>query len=352
MKRVGYLFQNIITFENLYQAAFAVLRGKRKQNEACDFFKNLEANIFKLQKELRLGTWLPGEYRSFWIHEPKKRLISAAPIRDRIVHHALIQVIEPVFERRFISHSYACRKGKGTHKARAYFHQEIKKSRYVLKMDIKKFFPSIDHEILKKMICKTIKDKQVLNLCNLIIDRANAQERVCEYFPGDSLLTPQQRRIGIPIGNLTSQFFANVYLNQLDQFVVNTFKQNSYLRYVDDFCVFGKSKQELRVIRKEIVNYLYSLRLKLNERKSRIRQLKEGIEFLGFLYRDNHIRLSSRGIKINRKRMKRLEKEYSESSIEWSDVKASLDAWNHHASYGNTWHLRKDIFRNYSFKVK
>ncbi len=219
MKRAGNLWDKVTSFENLHRAFYQVLRGKRRSPGACALFVNLEKNLFALQKELISHRYIPGDYHTFWINEPKSRLISAAPVRDRIVHHALVNVIEPIFEPRFIYHSYACRKCKGTHRGLRQFVKWVRSSRYVLKMDIRKFFPTVDHEILKTCIRRAVKDPEVLRLCDLIIDRSNDQEQVIQYFPGDDLFTPVTCRKGIPIGNLTSQFFANVYLDALDHFI-------------------------------------------------------------------------------------------------------------------------------------
>jgi retron-type reverse transcriptase len=220
MHRAGNLCDSVASFENLYAAAYRVLRGKRDRAAAGDFFSDLEGSLFRLQEELRGGSYRPGGYRTFWIREPKPRLISAAPFRDRVVHHALVNVIEPVFERRFIHHSYACRTGKGTHACLDQFVRRARSSRYVLKMDVARFFPSLDHGVLKEQIRRAIKDPRVLALCDVIIDGSNEQEQVANFFPGDGLLAPLEHRHGIPIGNLTSQFYANVYLDALDHFVV------------------------------------------------------------------------------------------------------------------------------------
>jgi RNA-directed DNA polymerase len=169
MQRATDLWHEVTSFHNLYCAAYRVLRGKRDQIRAGEFFLHLEENLLRLQKELHAQTYRPGAYRTFWITEPKPRMISAAPFRDRVVHHALVHVIEPIFERRFIHHSYACRTGKGTHRALQQFVTWVRSSRYVLKMDIHKFFPSLDHDVLKTSLRRTIKDPQVLWLCDRLI---------------------------------------------------------------------------------------------------------------------------------------------------------------------------------------
>ncbi|HIC76905.1 MAG TPA: RNA-dependent DNA polymerase, partial [Candidatus Dadabacteria bacterium] len=214
MKRVGNLWSNIIDFDNLLFASRKAQRGKRFQENVLRFNYDLEAELFDIRDELMEKTYQPGEYKTFEIYEPKKRMISAAPYRDRVVHNALCNVIEPIFEKSFIYDSYANRKEKGTHKALDRFVKYFRSSQYVLKCDIVKYFPSIDHEILKNLLRRKIKCKDTLWLINLIIDNSNPQIPANEYFEGDDLFTPFERKKGLPIGNLTSQFFANIYLNQ------------------------------------------------------------------------------------------------------------------------------------------
>lgn len=349
MKREGDLWADVLAFENLHRAAYQVLRGKRGQVRAGYFFFDLEGELLRLHRELASGKYHPGSYRTFWISDPKPRLISAASFRDRVVHHALVNVIEPVFERRFVHHSYACRKGKGNHRALERFVRWARSSRYVLKLDIRKFFPSIDHDVMKQAIRKTIKDRRVLDLCDRIIDGSNPQEPVAMHFPGDDLLSPARRRRGIPIGNLTSQFFANVYLDGLDHFVKERLRVKRYLRYVDDLACFGDDKSVLRDWRDAISEYLLGLRLRLNEGKSRIRRLGEGIEFLGFVVLPDRLRLNARSIRRMRRRVAALREAYARGSIGWPGVEASLQAWNAHASHGDTWRLRDDVFRQAVF---
>lgn len=349
MHRVGGLWENVTSFKNLYHAAYRVLRGKRGQICAGDFFANLEGNLLRLQHELCSQDYRPGGYRTFWIKEPKPRLISAAPFRDRVVHHALVNVIEPIFDARFISHSYACRPGKGTHRALQQFVAWARSSRYVLKMDIKKFFPSIDHDVLKERLRRTLKDPEVLWLCDLIIDHSNEQEPIVQHFPGDDLFTPLARRRGIPIGNLTSQFFANVYLDALDHFVKERLGIERYLRYVDDFCCCHDDKHLLTETRQAIAEFLLGLRLRLNEGKSRVRQLKEGIEFLGFVMLPYRLRLNQRAVRRQRQRLRQLQRAYASGVLSWSEVAASLRAWHAHAAQGTTWRLRVAVFRQAVF---
>lgn len=211
MKRYGGLWPDIIEFENLLRAARQAQRGKRFRENVLAFNYHLERELFTLQRELAQHTYRPGAYRTFEIKDPKPRQISAAPYRDRVVHHALCNVIMPLLERSLIHDTYANRVGYGTHRALKRFTEWARSHRYCLQCDIQKYFPSIDHEILKELIRqKMIKCPETLWLIELIIDGSNDQIPVMEYFPGDDLLTPVQRRRGLPIGNLTSQFFANL----------------------------------------------------------------------------------------------------------------------------------------------
>jgi Reverse transcriptase (RNA-dependent DNA polymerase) len=238
MRRYGHLWEGMISFENLLRAAEKARRGKRFKPGVARFFFNLERELVRLHDELRSMTYRPGPYRTFMIYEGKPRQISAAPFRD----HALTGVLDPIFERSFVYDSYACRKGKGTHAAVDRCQAFARHHAFVLKADVRRFFPSIDHEILKSQIARRIKDPHVLSLVNMIVDHSNPQPSVIAWFPGDDLFTPTERRRGLPLGNQTSQFFANVYLDPLDHFVMDRLGL-SYVRYVDDFLVFSETNR-------------------------------------------------------------------------------------------------------------
>lgn len=230
MKRYGNLWTEIVGFTNLLKAARKAQKGKRFHPNILQFNTALEFELLKLQEQLTNKTYQPGNYRTFRIFEPKPRLISAAPYRDRVVHHTLCNVICPLFEKSFIPDSYANRVGLGSHRALKRFTEFARSSQFILQCDIKKYFPSIDHQILKSLVHRKIKCSDTLWLIDLLIDHSNPQEASLEYFPNDDLLTPLERRKGLPIGNLTSQFFANVYLNNFDHFVKEKLKAKKYLR--------------------------------------------------------------------------------------------------------------------------
>jgi len=181
VKTHKHLFDRIVTYENLLAAALRAARGKRARPNVAEFFADLDGNVLRLHRELSSGDWQPGGYRTFWILQPKKRLISAAPFRDRVVHHALCRVIEPLFEPMFIHDSYACRKGKGTHAAVDRYTEFSRKNRYVLKCDIQRFFPGIDHAALLDLLERRIACRRTLGLLCTIVESSNSQEPLCNY---------------------------------------------------------------------------------------------------------------------------------------------------------------------------
>lgn len=343
MKTHKNLFDKIVDYENMLMAAAKAQRGKRFEPCVLAFNHEMEKNLFKLQDELKNGSYQPGPYYGFYIHEPKKRLISAAPYRDRVVHHALCNIIEPVFEKVFIYDTYACRKEKGTHRAVLRYSEYCRQNKYVLKCDIKKYFPSIDHQILKKLIRRKIACKQTLWLVDKIIDNSNPQEEVLEYYPGDDLFTPGERRKGIPIGNLTSQFFANIYLNDLDHFIKEKLFCRNYIRYCDDFVLFCDDKAKLHEWRQAIISHLETLRLKLHENKSQVSPVKKGTTFLGFRIYPEYRRLVRENLVLARRRLKKLKEALLAGEKDLSACRNSIMAWFGHARWADTFMLRKQI---------
>ena len=373
MKTYNRLFNRICSFENLLLAARKAQDGKRFQEEVARFNFHLERELYRLQEELQTRIYRPGPYHEFHIYEPKLRKISAAPYRDRVVHHALCNVIEPIFDRTFIFDSYACRKGKGTHKAVDRFTEFCRKSDYVLKCDIKKYFPSIDHGILKTRFRKKIRDANVLWLMDLIVDFSNPQEglldeqdtardRPSPYGSGDILgavrdgfSLPDEagtvRRRGIPIGNLTSQFYANIYLNGFDHFVKETLKCKHYIRYVDDFVVLDNDKARLHQVKAEMEAYLAQhLRLRLHEHKCQISPVKTGTDFLGYRVFPTHRLLRQTSVTRARRRLRRLQRDYAAGEISQEAVKHSVQSWLGHVKHADTYGLRRAIFSQITFR--
>lgn len=341
MKTYRDLFGQIISWENLLIAAGRAEKNKRRRPDVVRFHFNLEAELLRLQQELAAKTYRPGPYRAFRITDPKERLISAAPYRDRVVHHALCNVIEPLFEKTFIYDSYANRMGKGTHRAIERYQYYARKYPYVLKCDIRKFFPSIDHAILKQEIRWKIACPDTLWLCDLIIDNSNPQEEHLVYFPGDDLFTPAQRRRGLPIGNLTSQFWANVYLNRFDHHVKETLVAPGYIRYVDDFVLFASDKPTLHAWKRALTGYLQSLRLVPHPTKTQVHRVTDGVPFLGFrvypyrrqVKKENQHRAERHLLQLARRRRRSPEK-----------LEASLNSWLGHARFGHSRRMENRVF--------
>lgn len=346
------LFDRLASFENLYLAARQAQRGKRFQPGVARFHHDLAANLVNLRDELLDGRYRPGPYRTFTIYEPARRFISAAPYRDRVVHHALCNVMEPLFERSFIFDSYANRVGKGTHRALDRCTQYARRFRYVMQGDVRLFFPSIDHEILSARLARRIRDPRVMDLARTIIAHSNPQPPAEAYFPGDDLFTPFERRKGLPIGNLTSQFWANVYLDPLDHYFRDQLGVPGYIRYVDDFLVFASDRALLADWQDAAWRQLEGMRLLLNERKSHIYPVEEGIPFLGFRVFPHLRRLLPQSVKRARRRLARLAAAYENGETDMDAVSRSISAWVAHAAHGDTKGLRRRVLGGVVFRAR
>jgi retron-type reverse transcriptase len=343
--QVAGVYADIYSWQNLYTAYRRAACGKRSQVPAAAFEYRLEDNLITLQDELASETYRPGRYHSFTIHEPKRRLISAAPFRDRIVHHALCQVIEPAFERSFIYHSYANRLGRGTHRALDTCQQWALCYPYVLQCDVRQFFPSIDHSILQRILNRRIQDGAIRRLIALILESGIgvlSEEYEMVYFPGDDLFVINRPR-GLPIGNLTSQFWANCYLNGFDHFVTRELECHAYLRYVDDFLLFADDKATLWSWRAAIIERLADLRLTLHTEQAHPRPVTEGIPFLGFVVYPTYRLLKRRKGIAYRRRLTGLLAAYRRQEISREVLDRSVQGWINHARYGDTWGLRREM---------
>lgn len=343
MKRHGNLYQQIVSFENIFYASRKARKGKRFKRSTALFEFALEKNIYKIIECLKNKTYEPGCYRDFFIYDPKLRLISAAPYFDRVIHHAIINVIEPLIGKAFIYDTYACIRNKGTHRAVRRYKKFQENNKYVLKCDIRKYFPTVDHNILIKKLEKKIKCKDTLWLLKKIINSRKESENQF-YFPGDDLFTPMQREKGIPIGNLTSQFFANLYLNDFDHYVKEQLRIKYYIRYCDDFVIFDNCKNKLNKIKNNIQNFLDTERLKLHKNKTRVYRTSDGVDFLGYRIYPEYTKVRKSIVKAYRKRLKILEKNYNKGKIELDKVKASLMSWIGHVKHADSYSLRGEMF--------
>ena len=338
------LFGRLACFQALYAAARRAIKGKRKKPGAASFFANLEGELLALERQLCDGSYRPGRYVAFEVNDPKKRIVSAAPFRDRIVHHALCAVVEPIFEKGFIDHTFANRIGKGTHRAVATYEHYRDRHAHVLRFDIYRYFPAIDHAILKSDFRRRIACRSTLALLDLIVDASNRQEPVNLYFDGDDLFAPFRRRRGLPIGNLTSQFFANLYLDGFDHFVTEVLRA-PYLRYVDDFALFHDEPAVLAQWQARIEHYLVGRRLKLHPRKTMVLACSMPAHFLGFeLYAGGRRRLPEDNLRRFRNRLRGLRDRWRAGAIDLDDIDAWVGAWVAHAEHADTWRLRHAIF--------
>lgn len=263
-KRIGFLFEKTFTLENLYEAFLIARKGKRKKLGTLRFEKNLGAELQALHDELQNGTYKPKPYTQFKVYEPKERIINAPAFRDLVVQHAIYKIIYPIFDKTFIDTSYACRKGGGTHKASVYTQKQLRKysgELYFVKLDIRKFFYSIDRNILRKQFEKKIKDKRYVDL-------------MCEF-------AQMNTDKGIPIGNLLSQIYALIYMNPVDHFIKRSIKCKSYVRYVDDFVLIGLTLEEAKEAQKLCEKFVQD-ELNLELSHWHIQKIKRGINFVGY----------------------------------------------------------------------
>ncbi|MFA5945992.1 MAG: reverse transcriptase domain-containing protein [Patescibacteria group bacterium] len=268
------LFGHIWKTENLFKAWELFKRGKTSRDDVKKFSRNLEEHIYLLQNDLRTGVYRHGPYERFVVHDPKQRTIHKAQVRDRVVHQAIVNVIEPIFEKRFIHDSYSCRVSKGTHAAVTRFRSFLRSASvnntrtvYILKCDVKKFFAAVDHQILLDLLRRHIDDGPTNLLLEYIVHTFSSSEGK-----------------GIPLGNLTSQLFANVYLHELDWYVKQTLRIQHYVRYCDDFVIITQSRDEAWMLAQKIEEFLHGhLTLDLHPNKVSVRTWKQGVDFLGYV---------------------------------------------------------------------
>ncbi len=349
MRRYGGLWDQVVRWENLLLAAKKAQRGKRARHAVAGFNFDQERELLAIQSELTDGSYRPGAFRSHWVTRPKARMISVAPYRDRVVHHALMNVLEPILDRHFHPDSYACRKGKGTHAAANRLQRLMGRKRYALQCDIRKFFPSIDHEVMKATFRRLIKDPRVLWLMDLIVDASNEQERAVAWYPGDDLLTPLERRHGLPIGNLTSQWFANWMLNDLDHWVTSHLGVGGYVRYCDDFILLDDDWRVLRRALGSVVEHLRSKRLSLHGRKVVLRPTRCGVTFVGYRIWPTHRIVRKDNVRAFRRRVRWMRQAYREGRVGLDHIQPRLASWIAHARQAASERLIARLSREWRF---
>lgn len=336
MKRSSIGIQDIATFENAEDAYRKARKCKRYREEVLRFTDNLEEELYSLVDDLLAGIYRQGEARRFVIYEPKKRDIYALPFRDRVVQHMINSKIEPIIEKRFYYHSYACRKGKGMHKAADYAQECLRnlsfegKQVYALKADIHKYFNSVDHEVLKQILSRIFKDKGLLTLLFYVIDSYGEDGR------------------GLPVGNLLSQLFANMVLNELDDFVKNELGVKYYIRYMDDFIIIHNDREHLEEVLQKIKAFLGKwLKLTLNP-KTQIINTKNGLDFCGYRIYKDYRKIRKRSPKHIRAAIRA----YRSGKITKEKLLMIYTSWKGHAEHADTYKLRMKIKGQIEAEIK
>lgn len=336
MKRSSIGIQDIATFENAEDAYRKARKCKRYREEVLRFTDNLEEELYSLVDDLLAGTYQQGEARRFVIYEPKKRDIYALPFRDRVAQHMINSKIEPIIEKRFYYHSYACRKDKGMHKAADYAQECIRNLSFegcevlAIKGDIKQYFKNIDHRILKDILICIFKDGKLLALLYYIIGSYGEDGR------------------GLPVGNLLSQLFANLVLNELDDYVKNELQVKYYIRYMDDFVIIHNDREYLKDILKKIEEFLgEQLKLTLNP-KTRIINTKNGLDFCGYRIYKEYRKIRKRSPKHIRAAIRA----YRSGKITKEKLLIVYASWEGHAEHADTYRLSMKIKGQIEAEVK
>ncbi len=332
MRREKHLFERVVDFGNLYLAFLGASAGRRHRPAVPEFEHELETRLWEMHREVEAGTYRWGAYRRFFINDPKRRAIRAAPFRDRVLHHAIFNVLDPVFSRAFIADTYACIPGRGTHAAVRRFRQFVHARRgvgYVLQCDIKGYFASVDHGVLLDLLARRVGDARLLALLASLIDHG-------AETPGK----------GMPIGNLTSQLFANLYLDPLDHFVKETLRVRHYVRYMDDFVLLLDTRDDARLGLAQIETFLDEpLRLALNPRRVEIAPLSSPRDFLGYVhFPGGRTRVRRRSVRRLWRRLAALEERLESGRVLWPSARASVASWLGLAKHADAFRLSRAIF--------
>jgi len=333
---------------NLLLAYEKAAKGKRRRPDVAAFELDLEVELINLRAELVERRYQPSAFREFVIYDRKPRSICAAPFRDRVVHHAAMNLLGLNLERKLSAHCYACRQGKGAHAAVARYQHAAKHCAYALKLDISSYFPSIDHSLLKEQLARLTRDLDLLWLLHRIID-ASPEPVYAPAWSGADLVDLMQRRSGIPIGNLTSQHFGNLYLNDIDHWLDGDIRVCFWLRYVDDLIILGNDKQTLWGLLEELRERLAVLRLSIHPRKCELFRTSDGIDVLGYrvwprlkkLRRDNGYRY--------RRHLRKLAAAYNNGHVQLADVNSSVAAWLGHTRHADANALEREVLSSVSF---
>lgn len=354
MKTLKNVFEQVVDYDNLYRAYLNARLCKRYRYEVLNFSAHLEDNLVKLQKELIDRTYTLGKYREFYIYEPKKRLVMAQLFKDRVVQWAIYQVLNPVFAQGYITDSYACIKERGTHKAVKRLHYWLRQvgkkpeKYYFLKLDISKYFYRIDHDVLMGILKRKIHDDDMIFLLDKIVNSSETNFGLPPgKSPGEVKRSDRVSEKGMPVGNLSSQMFANLYLNELDQYCKRTLGIHFYVRYMDDVIILHQDKDQLHEWKRIIDTFLKEkLQLDLNE-KTCIRPITLGVEFCGYKIWNTHIKLrKSTALKMKRN-LKKLQKEYAAGEVTVEEAKQTISSYLGILKHCDSYSLKRTIFGEY-----
>ena len=340
MKRAGGLWPRVVAFEHLRESGRKAARGKRDGARVCRYLLDLEGETLRLQDELVDGSWRPGPVTRFEVHDPKRRTITVAPFRDRVVHHAVIGVLEPILDRRMAPASFACRKGMGTHAALDHAQRLLRRWPWFAKLDVEQCFASIRHDLVLAALARKVKDRRVLELFGRILGGPAEDER------------PEPGR-GLPIGNLTSQWSCNLLLDRLDHFVLGELRSPGYVRYMDDFVLFAGSKGEARSLRDAAEGFLiHELDLRPNPRAALLAPRSVGLPFLGWRLYPGTRRVRPGNLRRIRQRLRRRSWEVRTGRAPLATFHASLASTVAHLEHGSTRRLRRTWLADYPEPVR
>lgn len=340
MKKFQNIYSKIITLENVFQCWEEFRVGKKKRKDVLAFERYLEDNIFTLYQQLKEKTYKPSGYIGFYVRDPKMRLIHKATVADRVVHHLVSKELERIFEPTFYAHSYSCRINKGTHKGVLGFYSlALKASKnntktcWVVKCDVRKFFASVNQQTLLKILSKKIDDDDLLELLGKIV-----------YSFYSDITTDIANKKGIPIGNLTSQFFANIYLNELDQFVKHVLKVNYYVRYADDFVILSQDRSYLEELVLKIQEYLKNeLDLELHPNKIIFTKFRNGVDFLGYIVFPHYILPRTKTKRRVLRKIKDKIKEYKAGKIPIEKLNQTIQSYLGYLSHADSYKFCNEL---------
>lgn len=326
---------------SLWAATLRAARGKRSRASVARTLLEIEGTLLRLSDALMAGTWTPGMATARVVHDGKRRTITVSPFEDRIVHQAVCAVIGPLLERGLVHHTFACRVGRGTHAALAQATTWARRHRYFVRLDVRKYFPSLDHAILLGMLARDIPSEATLALCARILAAGAAapgEPPPRFHFAGDDLFTPWERPAGVPIGALTSQHFANRYLSPVDHRAKDRLRIRAYLRYMDDMLIFDDDPGRLISHGLAIEAACEQNRLRLHPWS--LQPTREGVGFLGFRILPDCVRVKSTSVKRAIRRLALKRKAAEADPARWPDVSASVQATFAHWSFADTWRLK------------